>query len=184
MIVAIEGEVALKEPTFIHLKTHGITYHIFVSLNCASKIDTKEVSLNISQIIREDSNTLYGFMDTNEKIMFDRLVKINGVGPSTAMAICSTFTPSAFSRAIAAQDVDSIKMVPGIGPKSAKRILVELGDFSLEISEKGKDRFWHDAMAALETLGFKKDKIQKVFSTCISTDTSALVKEALKKLNT
>ena len=183
MIVAIEGEVVLKEPTHIHLKTHGITYHIFVSLNCSSKIETDSASLYISQIIREDTNALYGFLDLNEKRMFDRVIKISGVGPSTAMAICSTFTPSSFSSAIIDQDVNAIKSVPGIGPKSAKRILVELSDFTLDIPGNTLDKNKNDALLALESLGFKKNTIQTALSKCTSDDTSTLIKEALKILS-
>jgi Holliday junction DNA helicase RuvA len=115
--------------------------------------------------------------------MFDRVIKINGVGPSTALAICSTFTPEAFSKAVMSQDVDTIKQVPGIGPKSAKRILVELGDFVLttdEVDDMSKSK--QEAQQALESLGFKKEKVQKVLSACKGDDTQMLIKEALKKL--
>jgi len=182
MIVAIEGEVVRKEPTFVHIKTSGLTYQVFVSLNCSAKIDTKNISLHIAQIIKEDSNLLYGFLDTAEKTMFNKLIKINGIGASTAMAICSTFTPSAFSSAIAAGDVAAIKSVPGIGPKSAKRILVELSDFAIEETSYRQNSSLNEAMMALESLGFKKEKIQKVLKECKSSDTPSLVKEALKRL--
>ncbi len=116
--------------------------------------------------------------------MFDRVIKINGVGPSTALAICSTFTPEAFSAAVYSQDVDAIKTVPGIGPKSAKRILVELGDFVLTTDELDSlSQAKQDALLALESLGFKKDRISKILSSCESETTQTLIKEALKKLS-
>ncbi len=182
MIVAIEGEIIKKDPTFLYLKTYGITREIHISLNCNSKIDKNNISLYITQIIKEDSNNLYGFIDIQEKLMFDKVIKINGVGPSIAMAICSTFTPSAFAKAIASNDINSIKMVPGIGPKSAKRILVELSDFSLDFATS-ENRSYNETLQALESLGFKKDKIIKVLTGCTSTETSSLIKEALKKLS-
>ena len=184
MIVAIEGEIVKKEPTFLHLKlSTGLTYIVYLSLNSSAKISTNFISLHITQIIKEDSNSLYGFIDLLEKTMFDRVIKINGVGPSTALAICSTFTPQAFSKAVMSQDVNTIKMVPGIGPKSAKRILVELGDFNLALNESdGANLAKTDALLALESLGFKKDKIQKVLGSCKSEKTTELIKEALKKL--
>ncbi len=115
--------------------------------------------------------------------MFDRVIKINGVGPSTALAICSTFTPEAFSAAVFSQDVDTIKTVPGIGPKSAKRILVELGDFVLTTDTlDAVSQTKQDALLALESLGFKKERITKVLATCKSDTTQTLIKEALKKL--
>jgi len=183
MIVAIEGEVVKKEPTLLHIKTYGITRAVHISLNCSSKIDSKSVSLHITQILKEDSDNLYGFLDTQEKFMFDRVIKINGIGPSTALAICSTFTPEVFAKIIASNDVGSIKMVPGIGPKTAKRVLVELSDFTFDGLVEAKDKNFKEALEALESLGFKKDKISKILLECDSKDTASLVKEALKKLN-
>jgi len=183
MIVGIEGEIVKKEPTLIYLKTYGITRVIHISLNCSSKINSNNISLQITQIIKEDSNNLYGFLDLQEKLMFDRVIKISGVGPSTAMAICSTFTPSVFAKAIAGNDIGSIKMVPGIGPKSAKRILVELSDFSVDTIITNENKNFNEALQALESLGFKKEKLNKILLECKSKDTSSLVKEALKKLS-
>ena len=184
MIVAIEGEVVKKEPTFLHLKlTNGLTYLVHISINCSAKISTNFISLYTTQIIKEESHSLYGFIDNLEKVMFDRVIKINGVGPSTALAICSTFTPEAFSSAVMSSDVNALKSVPGIGPKSAKRILVELGDFNLGADMLDSvSQTKQDALLALESLGFKKDKINKVLTSCTSQTTEALIKEALKKL--
>jgi len=155
-----------------------------ISLNCSSKIETnKPVNLHITQIIKEDSDNLYGFLDLDEKFMFDRVIKINGVGPSTAMAICSTFTPSVFAQAIATNDIGSIKMVPGIGPKSAKRILVELSDFSLDSVTSNENKNFNEALQALESLGFNKEKVKKILLKCQGDDTPTLIKEALKKLS-
>ncbi len=183
MIVAIEGEVVKKEPTVIYLKTYGITRAINVSLNCSSKINEKNISLYTTQIIKEDSDNLYGFLDMQEKFMFDKVIKINGIGPSTALAICSTFTPEVFAKIVASNDVGSIKMVPGIGPKTAKRVLVELSDFSLGTFDSREDKAFVEASQALQSLGFKKESINKILSSCTSKDTPSLIKEALKKLS-
>ncbi len=184
MIVGIEGEVIKKEPTLLYIKTYGITRDVHISLNCSSKLEKEKiVSLYITQIIKEDSDNLYGFLDLDEKFIFDRVIKINGVGPSTAMAICSTFTPSAFAKAVATNDINSIKMVPGIGPKSAKRILVELGDFALDTVITPKNKSFNEALQALESLGFNKEKVKKILHECKSDDTASLIKEALKKLS-
>ncbi len=182
MIVAIEGEVVKKEPSFVHIKTKtGIVYKVFLSLNTSSKVEKKEIYLHTSFIVKEDSQTLYGFIDFDEKRMFDQVIKLNGVGPSTAMAICSTFTPAEFSKAIAQKSVEMLKRVPGIGPKSAKRILVELNDFDLS-SESEERSYEKEAFLALESLGFKKEGIKKALRECKSDNVSDLVKEALAKL--
>ena len=182
MLIGIRGDIVLKEPTKVHIETYGLVYEVNVSVNTSSAIGEKEVYLHLSQIIREDSNTLYGFYDMNEKKMFDTLLKINGVGPKVALAVCSTFTPSTFAKVISGKDVAMLKKVPGIGPKAASRILVELADFIVDSQEN--DSITNDkteAFMALESLGFKKDAISKALSG-ESGDTATLVKIALKKL--
>jgi len=184
MIIGIYGEVIKKEATFVHVKTSsGLIYKVNVSLFCASKITLGEMSLHVTQVIREDMHSMYGFIDNDEKQVFDTLIKLNGIGPSTALAICSTLNPSEFASALLSSNVEAFRMAPGIGPKGAKRILVELSDFALD-SDTGENEnsSMIEAIMALESLGFKKDRIKKVISTCSATDTSTLIKEALKKL--
>jgi Holliday junction DNA helicase RuvA len=184
MIVGIEGILEKKEPTFIHLNVSGIVYEIFISINCSAAIIDKKVKLFITQIIKEDSNNLYGFLDLNEKKMFDTVIKINGVGPKVALAICSTFTPSSFAQIVQTKDVGMLKRVPGIGPKGASRILVELSGFVVDSEDttSNSSQNTQEAIMALESLGFKKDQINKVINNCSSTNTADIVKEALRKL--
>ncbi|MEA3383987.1 MAG: Holliday junction branch migration protein RuvA [Campylobacterota bacterium] len=185
MIVGIEGKLVRKEPTLVYIDVNGLTYEVFVSINCSSSIIDEKVRLHTTQIIKEDSNNLYGFLDLNEKKLFDTVIKINGVGPKVAMAICGTFTPGSFEQIVSTNDVGMLKRVPGIGPKGASRLLVELSGFVVDPnSDDAGDNNVNTSQAvmALESLGFKKDQINKVLSTCSAKDTSALVKEALKKL--
>jgi len=182
MIVGIEGTVERKDPTYVHLNVNGLIYEVQVSINTSNSIKDKKIKLFITQVIREDSNHLFGFMDTNEKKMFDTVLKINGVGPKVGLAICSTFTPETFAKVVASKDVSMLKRVPGIGPKAASRILVELADFIVDGNEESKDTVaLGEAIMALESLGFKKDSIRKALYGA-SGDTSFLVKEGLKKL--
>lgn len=112
------------------------------------------------------------------------MIKINGVGPKVALAICSTFTPSTFAQIVSANDVAMLKRVPGIGPKQASRILVELSGFIIDGADGNGSSNSNslEAALALESLGFKKELVSKVLTSCTATDTSGLVKEALKKL--
>lgn len=182
MIVGIEGTVERKEPTFVHLNVNGLIYEVMVSLHTSNAITDKKVKLFVTQVIREDANLLFGFMESNEQKMFDTVLKINGVGPKVGLAICSTFTPSTFAKVVASKDVSMLKRVPGIGPKAAGRILVELADFIVDSHEESENSgALNEATMALESLGFKKDAIQKALHGCIG-DTSTLVKEGLKKL--
>jgi len=185
MIVGLIGKIIKKEPTLLNVNVNGIIYEIFVSLNCSSKIINDDVTLDITHIIREDSQTLYGFLDSSEKKLFDTVIKINGVGPKVALAICSTFTPSSFAQIVNENDVSMLKRVPGIGPKGASRILVELSGIVIDLNaedDSSSNSASLEASLALESLGFKKDVLAKVLKTCTSTNTSDLVKEALKKL--
>lgn len=187
MIVGLNGKIEYKEPSFVHVLVHGIVYEVFISLQTFSALGKDDIKLYTTQIIREDAQLLFGFIDMAEKKMFARLIKINGVGPKVAMAICSTYTPSQFATVINNKDLNGVKKVPGIGPKSAGRILVELAGFDEELLQNSGDTSssslaFSQATEALEALGFKKDKISKALSACSGDDTSSLVKEALKLL--
>lgn len=182
MIVGLIGKLTKKEPTLLNINVNGIIYEVFVSLNCSSRIISDDVKLEITHIIREDSQSLYGFLDLNEKKLFDTVIKINGVGPKVALAICSTFTPASFAQIVSTSDVSMLQRVPGIGPKGASRILVELSGFIVDSVESESNSSSLEASLALESLGFKKDIVMKVLKTCTSANTSDLVKEALKKL--
>ncbi|SFV69126.1 Holliday junction DNA helicase RuvA [hydrothermal vent metagenome] len=182
MIVGIEGTVEKKEPTFVHINVQGLIYEVHISLNTSNAIHENKVKLLVSNIMREDANLLFGFIEMQEKRMFDTVLKINGVGPKVGLAICSTFTPETFGKVIASKDVSMLKRVPGIGPKAASRILVELADFIIDVNASSENSVaLGESMMALESLGFKKDSIVKALYGC-SGDTSTLVKLGLKKL--
>ena len=187
MIVGLIGKVEYKEPSFVHILVAGVVYEVFISLQTFSALGKDDIKLYTTQIFREDAQLLFGFLDMSEKKMFARLLKINGVGPKVAMAICSTYTPNQFAVVINNKDLNGVKKVPGIGPKSAGRILVELAGFDEELlqssdSTPSSSKAFAQASEALESLGFKKDKISKALSECSGDDTSSLVKEALKLL--
>lgn len=187
MIVGLKGTVEYKEPTFVHVEVNGVVYEVFISLHTFSAVGSSEVKLFTTQIIREDAQLLFGFLDMAEKKMFARLIKINGVGPKVAMAICSTYTPTQFATIINNKDLNGVKKVPGIGPKSAGRILVELAGFDVDLvssSDNSSSQAYNEASEALESLGFTKAKVSKALSSCNGSDTASLVKEALKLLQT
>ena len=188
MIVGLKGSVLYKEPTVAHIDVQGVVYEVFISLQTFSALPKNDVELFTSHIVREDAQLLYGFINMSEKKLFERLIKISGVGPKVAMAICSTYTPSQFATLLTNKDLNGVKKVPGIGPKSAGRILVELAGFDEELltssAEPSRTLSFNEASEALEALGFKKDKISKALSSCEGDDTASLVKQALKLLQT
>jgi len=182
LIVGIHGTIEKKEPTKVHINVHGLIHEVFISINTFHCLQSENVKLYTIQIIREDAHSLYGFANESEKQMFAQLIKINGVGPKVGLAICSTYTPESFSSIIQANDVASLKRVPGIGVKGASRILVELSNFIVDASGDSATPSQAEAAMALESLGFKKEHIIKVLSSIDATDTGEIVKEALKKL--
>lgn len=183
MIVAVEGVITKKEPTSCVIKlNNGVSYGICVSLNCSAKFEKgAKIEFLTTQIIREDANLLYGFLDEKEQRMFEMLIKLSGIGASTAMAVCSSLSSDSFLKAVIGGDTTTLTSVPGIGPKTARRIIAELGDAKL-IEFAPSESYKNEAILALESLGFKREKINKVISECSSTSTAELVKEALKKL--
>ena len=160
MIVGLHGKLVYKEPSFVHIDVNGVVYEVFISLHTFSSLGSENVSLFTTQIIREDAQLLFGFLEMSEKKLFARLIKISGVGPKVAMAICSTYTPAQFATVINNKDLNGVKKVPGIGPKSAGRILVELNGFDAEIlgvtENSSTSVAYSEASEALEALGFKK----------------------------
>lgn len=185
MIAGMIGTIVQKNPTSVLVETPGgVIYEIFVSLHTSSDVKAKQsIRLLTTLTIREDAWQLHGFLEASEKEMFDTLIKINGVGPKVAMAVCSTFTPVEFLQLTQTQDVTMLKKVPGIGPKSANRIMVELANFTLPGETGTVDQTQKEAFMALEALGFKSESIQKALRQCQSNDTAELIKQALKIIN-
>lgn len=182
MIKAIEGLITKKEPTQLWIKCAGITYGVNISLFTSAALQKGDsVELFITQIIREDANLLYGFLKESEQRIFELLLKVNGIGASTAMAVCSSLNPDEFSAAVINGDDAVLKRVPGIGPKTARTLIAQLSDAKLgEISSASSSS--SEAFMALESLGFKRDKISAALAKCTSNDTASLIKEALKIL--
>ncbi len=179
MIAALKGKIYEKEAGKILLDVRDMIYELNVSLMTFSNAKEEGV-FYISEIIKENEYSLYGFADKNEKKLFDSLIKLNGVGPKVALAICSTYTPATFMDIISTQNINALKKIPGIGPKSAKRILLEMGGFEINIESQNPTH--SQALSALENLGFKKEDILKVLNG-IEGNVEEVIKEALKKLS-
>ncbi|PAF46967.1 Holliday junction DNA helicase RuvA [Helicobacter sp. 12S02634-8] len=191
MITGMIGNLYRLEPTFAELEIGGIIYGIHISTNTSYALNEKKeqkeqkVKLFITQIIREDAHLLFGFAQEIEKITFERLIKINGVGPKVALAILSTYTPKTFGLIIQDKDIKALQRVPGIGAKGAGKIMVDLAGFFSELitpKEPQKPDERNEAFMALESLGFKSTEISKVLKSIPHTNTQEIIKEALKQL--
>ncbi|WP_394995140.1 Holliday junction branch migration protein RuvA [uncultured Helicobacter sp.] len=190
MIVALKGSVERLEPTFVEIDVGGVVYGLGVSLNTSMRLKecaSERVKVLCVQIIREDSQALFGFFDEVERLSFERLIKINGVGPKVALAILSTYTPQSFAKILEDKDIQALQRVPGIGAKSAGKIMVELAGFFNELIEDRIEKntmsdVKREASAALESLGFKSADISNALKNISGGEVADIVKEALKIL--
>lgn len=181
MIVGLKGVIEKVEPNFVTLDVHGVCYGVRVSLLSTAELrEGMEVKFLITEIIREDAYALFGFFHRLEQEIFERLIKINGVGPKVALAILSTFAPSEFIQIIESKNLQALQKVPGIGAKGASKIMVDLGGFFDVSMQSQYPKELREASMALEGLGFKKSDIDQILKKVKSQDTAGIIKEALQ----
>ena len=196
MIAYIEGKLISIDPTYVVIDIHGVGYLIKISLNTFGKIkDLKSVKLHTHLVIKEDSHTLYGFFEPEEKNLFMQLISISGVGPSTGIMITSSLDVEEIKRAIVHGDVTTIQRIKGIGTKTAQRIIIELKDkIGRDIVESGVNHLISnqyntlrsEALTALTTLGISKNLAEKSVDSILKSSSNnitleELIKEALKR---
>ncbi|PLX08251.1 MAG: Holliday junction branch migration protein RuvA [Marinilabiliales bacterium] len=170
MFEYINGYIAEITPTYVVLENSGIGYHINISLNTYGQLKKgQECQLVIHEIIREDSRSLFGFFDKQERELFRLLITVNGVGANTARLILSSVNSGELVNAISSNNVDVLKSVKGIGTKTAQRIIIDLKDkisnTDAEINQifgEQSNTLHKDALSALQMLGFSKPAIEKV----------------------
>ncbi len=205
MISYIKGEITFKSPVFIIIENAGIGYHANISLNTFSKIEhvTKDAKIFIHSQIKEDSarsfvQVLYGFAEEVERDMFINLTSVSGVGYNTARLVLSSMTVDEIRHAIANENVVAINKVKGIGPKTAKQIILDLKEkMSKQLIEGGSplaggllsdNPAREDAISALVALGFARLNVQKVLNKIIKeqptvTTVDEMIKVALRLLS-
>ncbi len=195
MIAYIKGKLTYKSPTYVIIETHGIGYHVNVSLHTYRKISAaEECQLYTYLQVREDAHTLYGFAEKEEKEMFLQLISISGVGASVSQTLLSSLSPQEIKQTILQEDVKGLKSVKGIGAKTAKRVILELKDTLAKEQEKQEkftpsshNRIQEEALSALKALGFKKEKAGKTLRKIMKEGekeytVEELVKKALKHI--
>ncbi|MDO4814137.1 MAG: Holliday junction branch migration protein RuvA [Gemella sp.] len=186
MYAYIDGIVKEINPTNLVVDNNGIGYEIVVPNPYEYSLDEK-ARVHISQQVREDSNTLYGFRSKEQKKVFLLLLKVKGVGPKSALAILAGAKSDEIITAIESSDVNYMTKFPGVGKKSAQQIILDLQgkvDFIAEETTSVKSNVYlEDALLALEALGYgKKDlaKIEKKLAAFDFDKTDSYVKEGLK----
>ncbi|MDG2362885.1 MAG: Holliday junction branch migration protein RuvA [Flavobacteriales bacterium] len=197
MIHHLNGRIIEKHPTHIVIECGGVGYLVSISLTTFEALpDDETLFLNIHMVVREDSQTLYGFATKEERSMFLLLISVSGVGANTARLILSAMDSATASEVIASGDVDAMKKVKGIGAKTAQRIIIDLRD-KVGVSTggggaKSEISFQHntvknEALMALTTLGFDKSRVEKTLEQILDRadndySLEALIKQALQKL--
>ncbi len=192
MIAFIEGRIAEKYPTHVVINVNGLGYEVKISLNTYAEIKEAESTKLFTHFhVKEDSQTLFGFTQFSEKKRFQDLISISGVGPSTAIMILSSLSPSELQNAIVSEDVKTIQGVKGIGSKTAQRIVLELKDKmkkegllekTVEIPLKPDNTLLAEALSALVTLGIPKATAEKTINLIIKEYGSDIRLEELIKL--
>ena len=192
MFAYLKGKLAFQDPTYVIIDIQGVGYEVKISLNTFSKIKDKEnIQLFTYFHVKEDAQILFGFADQHEKSIFQHLISISGVGPSTGLMVLSSLSPEEVEEAILGEDVRTIQAVKGIGAKTAQRIILELkdkigkttssGDL-INIPSSGKNLIRNEALAALVTLGINKAAAQKSIEKILKESSGDISLEELIKL--
>ena len=193
MITYIKGRLIEKTPTKIIVESNGIGYEINISLNTFESIpDEENIKIFTYLQRKEDSDILFGFSEESERGIFQQLISISGIGPSTARTILSSISPKEIQDAVWSEDVERIKSIKGIGLKTAQRLIIELKDKvelfdkkDLDLSGKSYD-IKKEALLALSVLGFNKSKSEKIVSKIYfenkEIELQELIKQSLNKL--
>ena len=172
MIGSLNGLIISKKPSEVLLEVNGIGYEVHVPLSTSFKLPSVDqtVQLLTHLLVREDQHTLYGFITEDERKLFRALIKISGVGAKLALTILSGINVEGFIRSVQMQDVDTLIHLPGIGKKTAERLLVEMkdkvgqmGDIAQNDAVESKDlRIIKEAHNALTSLGYKSVEARKI----------------------
>lgn len=195
MIAFLKGRLAHLDPTHVVIDVNGVGYHANISLQTFSAIKEQENIILFTHLsIREDAHVLFGFASEGERRLFQQLISVNGVGPSTAIVMLSYLNEQELKTAIVREDAVSLQAIKGIGGKTAQRVIIELKD-------KLKKESWEDALppisggvhntvkkealSALLTLGLPKTVAEKSIDSVLKKSGNTitledLVKQALK----
>ncbi len=201
MIGSLKGVIAAKQPPTFLIDVNGVGYEVLASMNTFYQLPSvgEEVSIHTHLVVREDALTLYGFHHLLERTLFRALIKINGVGPKMALAILSSIDPDGFVQCVSKNDVDSLVRIPGIGKKTAERLIIEMRDrlkdwpmnnISLSSDNAGAGvvsmtSASQDAISALISLGYKAQDASRIISKIAKQNLSSeeMIRLALQAIS-
>ena len=193
MLAYIKGTLESKMKGFVVIDVGGLGYKVYMSdigIEKLGKIGEK-VKVHTYYQVREDDISIFGFNTMEELIMFELMISVSGIGAKTALTMLATIEPSKFALAVITEDVSTLTSIPGIGPKSAKRIILELKDKvkkDEQLAQSQNVEIQHaviadnkvaEAVSALQVLGYNKREIDDVMKKIDKTDLT--VEEIIKK---
>jgi Holliday junction DNA helicase RuvA len=187
MIAHLQGKLVEKTPTEVIIDCNGVGYHVNISLHTYSLLPASDaIKLFTYLQIKEDSHTLFGFVEKSEREIFKMLLSVSGIGASIARTMLSSLEPKQIIHAIASADVVTIQSIKGIGSKTAQRVILDLKDKVLKLydldevsmiqSNTNKD----EALSALEVLGFVRKSAERVVEKIVKDNPDATVENIIK----
>lgn len=199
MIALLTGRLAFKAPTHLVLDVQGVGYEVFIPLSTFYNLPNlnDSLSLSIHTHVREDAIQLFGFSTQQEKEAFVLLMTVSGIGPKSALGILSALPVSDLVSAIQSADVEKLETVPGIGKKSAGRLVLELKDKltklhpgsmpAVDSVTTGQDKIFEDALSALTNLGYRAPDAKEALKQVRKSQSGLLslqelIRETLKAL--
>ena len=187
MITHLTGKLVEKNPTYLVVECSGVGYFVNISLHTFSKLsDVENIQIYTHLQVKEDSHTLFGFMEKSEREIFRLLISVSGIGASTSRTMLSSLSPSQIRDAIAGGDVPTIQSVKGIGAKTAQRVILDLKDKVLkiydidEVSAPTNNTNKEEALSALEVLGFARKQAEKTVDKVVGQDPTLSVENIIK----
>ena len=192
MIGFLNGSIISIKPTKLLLDVNGVGYLVNISINTFENIsDKKEISLHIYTSVKEDSITLFGFYSETEKEMFELLISVSGIGPKLALNVLSGIQVDDLKTAIEAGNISRIVAIPGVGRKTAERVVLELRskvDKIIEMESRGDSySIKSEAVSARTTLGYNyktaESAVRDILSSAKDISLEELIKKALGNLN-
>lgn len=197
MFANLSGKLIHKSTNYLVIDVGGVGYQVQAPLSTYYELgeEGSDISLRIHTVVREDSITLYGFLTEDEKIIFTHVIQVSGIGPKTGIGLLSGLSAGEFVNAVIREDALKISGVPGIGKKTAERIILELKDKvkKLSISTDYSDTaleaspLQEDVLSALINLGYQKNRADKAVTQIIREHSPErfddLLRKALKELS-
>jgi Holliday junction DNA helicase RuvA len=192
MIAFLRGRVLEKQPNRVLVDVNGVGYEVVIPLSTFYDVGDEgaEVALRVHTHVREDALQLFGFLTLLERQMFERLIAVSGIGPKLAIAVLSGLETRDLVSAVQRADVARLTSIPGVGKKTAERIVLELKDRLTQIAipaavdakpqAAGEDRMRGDLLSALQNLGYHRNDAERAIDVVLAQSADRTLESALK----